>query len=132
MITINKQVDYALQFILALAQLQDGERLSIRRFSDKKKLSFLFLQKIVSLLKKAELVNSTQGANGGYTLAKAPEEVSLADIVSAVEKKGMVHEQLDCVGCEALPFCTSKTILTKVHTEMQQILNTYTVKTMMV
>ena len=85
MIYINKQVDYGLQFLLALCQLPTESPLSLRAFAEERNISFLFLQRIAGKLKQAGLVAATTGAKGGYFLARPIEDIYLKEIVEAIE-----------------------------------------------
>lgn len=102
MIKLSKQADYALQLLIALSKLEDGELLGLKKFSKESTISFLFLQKIVRPLRESGLVKSVQGKNGGYMLERDINEVSIKEVIDAVDgqyglsecvKKGCVHEQ---------------------------------------
>ncbi len=126
MFLINKQVDYAVQFLLALGNLPFGESLSLRIFSQNRNISFLFLQKIVRALKAAGLVEAHKGAQGGYFLAKNSEEISLKDVVEAIEGK---YAAVACMkrenDCPITKLCPSKNILSRVQEDILKTLQKY-------
>jgi Rrf2 family protein len=81
---LTKMSDYG--FFLLGALLQAGSvPLSIRGIAKKYSLSFSFLQKVAHFLKKAGLITAHRGKEGGYILAKDPKEISLQNIIEALE-----------------------------------------------
>ncbi len=62
-----------------------GEPVQIRKMASDHDIPWRFLVQILLELKRAGLVNSTRGASGGYRLATAPEEISLGDVMAALE-----------------------------------------------
>ena len=76
---------YGLRAIVDLAVNQTQGAVSISSIAARQSLSENYLEQLMSRLKKAELVCSVRGAQGGYVLAKAPEEISVGDILRALE-----------------------------------------------
>jgi len=68
-----------------LGLLESNERLNIKTLAIKANTPEKFLGQILLELKKARILHSTKGANGGYTLAKALHEITLKDIISTLE-----------------------------------------------
>ena len=76
---------YALRIMIDLAQHRDEGYLSLKTISDRTQLSMKYLEMIVGNLKKAELVDSTRGKEGGYKLNKTPGEYSIGEILRCIE-----------------------------------------------
>lgn len=76
---------YALQVMLDLAQHKDDGFISLKTIADRVGYSMKYLEMIVGSLKKAELVLSSRGKEGGYKLLKAPEEYSVGEILRSTE-----------------------------------------------
>ncbi|MDO4815067.1 MAG: Rrf2 family transcriptional regulator [Bacillota bacterium] len=76
---------YALRFMLDLAQHRDEGYISLKTISERLTLSMKYLEMIVGNLKKAELVDSTRGKEGGYRLNKEPGEYSVGEILRCIE-----------------------------------------------
>ena len=76
---------YALQIMIDLAQHRDEGYISLKTISDRTQLSMKYLEMIVGNLKKAELVDSTRGKEGGYKLNKTPQEYSIGEILRCIE-----------------------------------------------
>jgi Rrf2 family protein len=82
---LTKRADYAIRTVLALARTDHDERLSVRRIAAEQKIPERFLPQVMGDLVHAGLVEGTIGRNGGYRLTRAAADLSLLDIVEAVE-----------------------------------------------
>ena len=86
-VDISARTEYAVRAMLALAQAQVDAvgPLSVDALAQRQDLPRKFLEAIVADLRTADLVVSTRGARGGYTLARPASEVSLGDVFRAVD-----------------------------------------------
>jgi len=75
--------EYGLRCMLLLAR-NDGSTLTLSDFSIREGLSIPYSGKLLTILRKAELVKAVRGRNGGYALAKRPEEILLKEIFDAL------------------------------------------------
>ncbi|WP_461205111.1 RrF2 family transcriptional regulator [Clostridium sp. DL1XJH146] len=66
-----------------------GARVSIKQICEKEEISEKYMEQIISALKKGKLVNSIKGQGGGYILTRPPEEITVGDILRALE--GSLH-----------------------------------------
>ena len=82
---LTKRADYAIRAVLALSRAADGERLSVRRIAADERIPERFLPLVMGDLVRAGLVEATVGRTGGYRLAKPSAEISLLEVVEAVE-----------------------------------------------
>ena len=76
---------YALRVMLDLAQHRQEGFISLKTIADRQGYSMKYLEMIVSSLKKADLVESTRGKDGGYRLSRAPAEYTVGDILRCIE-----------------------------------------------
>ena len=81
---VSAKVDYALRACAELAGAGEG-RVKGDRLAQAQEIPLKFLENILLDLKHAGLVQSQRGADGGYWLSLSPEEISLADVIRAVE-----------------------------------------------
>lgn len=81
---VTAKVDYAVRAAIELAAAGDGP-VKGERLAEAQSIPFKFLENILIELKHAGLVRSQRGAEGGYWLAKPPEEITLAEVVRAIE-----------------------------------------------
>lgn len=85
MIKISRQSDYALQLVSELSALEKGQWLSLKMFSNKSSISFLFLQKIAKKLREAGMIEAIKGKSGGYKLKKPADKITLKSVMEAIE-----------------------------------------------
>jgi FeS assembly SUF system regulator len=94
--------DYAVVLMTAAARRAEGERLSATALSEDTGVPLPTAQKLMGHLASAGLLNSARGAGGGFTLSRPVTEISLADIVEAVE--GPIAMTV-CSGIEGVSDC---------------------------
>jgi len=82
---LTKRGDYAVRAVLALARAPGGRLVSVRRIAEEMSIPVRFLPQVMRDLVAARLVEATAGRAGGYRLARPAAEVSLLDVVEAVE-----------------------------------------------
>ena len=82
---LTKRGDYGVRAMVALASVPPGGLLSVRRIADEMDIPVRFLPQVMGDLARAGLVTSATGRAGGYRLARPATEVSLLDVVEAVE-----------------------------------------------
>lgn len=91
---ITRQADYAVRAMIYLAKLGPDQRAATSQIAQEKKIPPSFLAKIVSQLSVAGLLQTSRGAHGGVSLAKDPEDISLLDVVEAIDGPILLN---DCV-----------------------------------
>jgi len=101
-VRLSAKADYAIRAAVELAAAGDGP-VKAERLSQAQSIPLRFLEHILLDLKHADLVASQRGAEGGYWLARAPAEITLAEIIRAVEGPlanvhGVRPEELDYGG----------------------------------
>lgn len=82
---ITRKGEYALEALLDLAFLYGEKTASLRELSQKNNISYKFLEQIMAVLKQAGFVESAKGKFGGYSLARPPKEITLGEVIRAVE-----------------------------------------------
>ena len=82
---LSRTVTYALQATLLLAQAERGEPIPCSRLAAEGSMPERFLLQILRSLVTHGILQSTRGVEGGYTLDRSPEEISLLEIIEAVD-----------------------------------------------
>ncbi len=102
---------YAVMAMADLANIKDKKTTNLTEISLRQGISISFLEQIFLKLKKNDLVKSSRGPAGGYTLTRSPEEIKLSSIIKAVDEK------VKTVGCkkESKKGCTGKSIKCITH-----------------
>ncbi len=89
---ITRQADYAVRAVLYLSGLDNGLRAPTNEIALKQHIPPSFLAKIVSQLSVAGVVQTSRGARGGVSLARAADEISLLEVVEAIDGPIMLNE----------------------------------------
>ncbi len=76
---------YGLRAVVDLAVHADEETIALSQISERQGISMNYLEQLVAKLKKAGIVTSVRGAQGGYMLAEPAENISVGDILRALE-----------------------------------------------
>ncbi len=82
---IRRNTDYALRMLVALARAGEREPQSARRLAATEQVAEQAAAKLLQRLTRAGLVASRAGRNGGFCLARQPAEISLAQVVAAIQ-----------------------------------------------
>jgi Rrf2 family protein len=118
MFQVTRRVDYAMRIMIELGQLDPGDCLSARELSRKTAVPKAFLHKINADLLKAELVRTYVGAQGGVALSKPSQEISLLQVVEAVEGAFCINS------CLIRPRECPRDVICPAHTVWGQLQNT--------
>lgn len=125
---ISMRGQYALEALLCLSTEPQEVPCSIHSISEKTKISEGFLEQLFIPLKKAKLVQSCRGVQGGYRLNRAPSEISAFDVLSVVETS---LKAVPCQGggdCERAPVCDSKNIWQQMGNSLEGVLKSVTLE----
>src|SRR5881392_817660 len=82
---VSTRGDYAARALLSLALHGSDHPTSVKEIAERTGLPQPYLEQILLAVKGAGLVRSKRGVGGGYVLARPPEEITLADIIAAVD-----------------------------------------------
>lgn len=82
---INQATDYSFRVVLYLSTLPRGEVVEAQTIAQTQCIPMRYLFKIMPSLTRAGIITSQRGVGGGYVLAKDPAEISLLDVIEAIE-----------------------------------------------
>jgi Rrf2 family protein len=98
----------------------------LKSIAERQGISDNYLEQLISVLRKAGLVNSVRGAQGGYILARKPEHINVGEIIRALE--GPIAP-VDCVSevepteCDQSDFCITRTVWARVRDSIAEVLD---------
>ena len=106
---ISTKGRYALRIMIDLAENANGEYIRLKDISARQGITLKYMEQIMPMLTKAGYVRSYRGNNGGYMLAKEPEEYTAGDIIRTTEGSLAPIECLDDVPnrCERQDQCST-------------------------
>jgi Rrf2 family protein len=107
LITFLRQTDYAARVVLHLAALPEGARVTASEIAGKRLIPPAFVRRIVGRLAAAGILQAVRGLGGGISLARPSSEISLLDVVEAMEGpillNSCLNEAVECPLAEACP-----------------------------
>ena len=81
----STKAEYGIRVMVELARRGGEEPIPLAEIAERGGLPLAYLEHLVARLRKAELVSSRRGSRGGYMLARAAEEITMAEVVEALE-----------------------------------------------
>jgi Rrf2 family protein len=120
MIRFSRKEDYAVILVHALAKEYNKRLLPLSEVARNYKISLLFLRNLARALRGANIISATEGKNGGYFLTKAPDEILMGDIFSALTTKPMLlccETGVKNGTCEKISFCEVGSIWRRLNKE---------------
>ena len=82
---ITRAAEYAIRGVLDLCSQPEGSVCLLSEISERQQIPPSFLSKIFQNLSKAGMVNSFRGTGGGFSLTRAPQEITILDVLEAIE-----------------------------------------------
>jgi FeS assembly SUF system regulator len=129
MLRIRKLTDYGIVLLAHLAGEAPGATRNAREIAEATELPLPVVSKMLKLLAGAELLQSQRGAKGGYSLARRPEELSVAEIIAALEGPIAL---MDCTAgpghCEQEPCCPVRAPWQHINQAVHQTLERVTLQ----
>ena len=119
---------YGLRALVELANCNDGECVPLRTVAERHGMSEYYLEQLFAPLKKAGIVKSVRGAQGGYKLNHPPKEISAGDVIRVLEGglspvDCLEDDSYECpaASCEN---CNTKSVWEKLYAGVSEVLDT--------
>ena|SRR5688572_16071401 len=135
MLQLTRRTEYGL---IALVHMVDreGEPVSVRELGERYRVPKRLLAEVLKDLCRSELVESHRGASGGYCLARRPEEITLGDVVGALEgAPHLIRCQVPALlressNCDFQPTCPIRSPIQHVHERLLELLERTTLRSL--
>ncbi len=117
---------YGLKAMFDLALNYGEHPIPLKSIAERQGISDNYLEQLISVLRKAGLVKSVRGAQGGYILAREPEHINVGEIIRSLE--GPIAP-VDCVSevepseCDQSDFCITRTVWARVRDSIAEVLD---------
>lgn len=122
---------YGVKAMLDLAIHSSEGHIALKNIAERQNISEHYLEQLIAILRKAGLVKSVRGAQGGYVLAQEPSEITVGSILRALEGS---LAPVDCVvedeayECEKSECCVTRTVWVKVRDSINQVIDSITLE----
>jgi Rrf2 family transcriptional regulator, cysteine metabolism repressor len=124
---VNTKVRYGLRAILQIADEYGGEPVPISAIAESQEISGKYLEQVVGALRRANLIVSRKGVRGGYSLGRAPTDITLWDVISALDSH---TAPVDCVSepesCDRAGDCLTRSIWTLLDARLKEFWSSFT------
>jgi Rrf2 family protein len=128
MLKISKKVDYGLMAISHIAHREDDRNISAKQIAEQYDIPVELLAKILQRLAKGGLIVSQNGPKGGYVLAKEPAQITVGQVVKAIEGPiGLV----DCYKgdfCGQMMKCSVRLPIRRIQDSISDLLDSMTIE----
>jgi len=123
---------YGLKAILDLAVHSSDGQVALKSIAERQGLSENYLEQLFASLKKAKLIQSVRGSQGGYLLGRSPEKISVGDILRALEGSmaptECVEENCTSAGCCNTDACVTRSVWEKIRDGINNVIDNITLK----
>ena len=125
---ISTKGRYGVRAMFDLAMHNKDNAIALKSVAKREHISEKYLEHLFASLKKAGLIHSVRGAQGGYRLAHPPEEITLGDIIRVLE--GPVTPS-ECVTdesevCDRMAECVMHSVWCRIRTQIDEVLDNIT------
>jgi Rrf2 family protein len=128
MLKLSKKIDYGLLAINYMASHHQAAVANTKQIAEEYHIPLELLAKILQKLAKKGLVQSQNGPKGGYTLAKAPSNITVADVVEAIEGPIRIADCYKLYRCIQMDRCSIRTPVEKIQASIIRLLNSMTME----
>jgi len=119
---------YGVKAMVDLAINYGEQPVSIKSISERQNISEYYLEQLFSTLRKAKLIKSVRGAQGGYVLNRAPEEITIHDVINVLEGPIEVSNCLEDGACNNIDCCATRLLWKKIKNSIDSVTSSITLK----
>lgn len=114
---------YGIHAMYDLAQHGGEGPQHIKAIAERQSIPEAYLEQLIAVLRKAELVKSVRGAQGGYLLSRDPIEISVGQVIRTLEGGLVLVECLEDDACDKACSCPTRVVWQKLYDGMNQIID---------
>lgn len=120
---------YGLRSMIDLALNSKGEQVALYSIAERQNISVSYLEQVFSILRKAGLVNSIKGAQGGYILADSPENITVGKVLRVLEGNlSIVDYTSDEEDEKSIEHCLKVHVWQKIDESINSVVDNLTLK----
>ncbi len=126
---LTRAADYGIRVMVYLAGLPKGSRVPIQTLASASAAPESFLSKVMQRLATSRLVNSHRGASGGFELALPAADITMLDVITAVEGPVALNACLPHGGgCDRRSFCAAHHVWAEAQARLAEVLDGATIE----
>lgn len=119
---------YGVKAMVDLAIHYGNSPVSIKTISERQSISEYYLEQLFSPLRKAGLIKSIRGAQGGYVLNKEPKDITVADVMNVLEGPVEIAECIEGNECDNVDFCATRLLWEKIKNSIDEVMENITLQ----
>ena len=124
---VTRASDYAIRALVHMAHKPAGTTFMRSELAQECDIPDSFLGKILQNLAKSEILSSERGKKGGFKVAKQPSEITVYDVISAIEGEISLNKCIfDEEFCTLVHSCTAHNMWTDIQEQLVEMLKSYT------
>jgi len=132
-VKISTKGRYGLRAMLDLALNSAGDLVTLASVAERQGISANYLEQVFAILRKAGLVKSIKGAQGGYVLADRPSNITVGAILRALEGDLSVTDDNAVIQdySQSVEYCLQKNVWEKINESINQVVDSITLEDLM-
>lgn len=119
---------YGVKAMVDLAINQGEDPISIKSISQRQNISEYYLEQLFAPLRRAEIIRSIRGAQGGYMLNRDPESVTVLEIMDILEGPIEISDCLETGACNNIDCCATRTVWIKLKDAINGVMENITLQ----
>lgn len=119
---------YGVKAMVDLAVNYGGSPVSIKTISKRQNISEYYLEQLFSPLRKAKLIKSIRGAQGGYILNKEPKDIKVSDIMYVLEGPIEIADCIEGAVCNNIDCCATRILWKKIKDSIDSVMESITLQ----
>ena len=127
---LSKKSRYGLRALIDLAFNTKEEHMALNTLAERNDISPQYLEQVFAALRRADIVRSIKGPQGGYLLKRPSSQITVAEIVMALDGSYHVEDEAAGPGCENAGICATiqKLVVDRVNEQLDDVLREVTLK----
>jgi Rrf2 family protein len=118
----SKKSRYGLRALIDLALSEDKERVALSSIAERNRISLQYLEQVFASLRRAGIVRSIKGAQGGYLLNDSAENISVAQIIRAVDGSYLLEDEAISGESDRITMTVQRKVIDEVNDKLDELL----------
>ncbi len=119
---------YGVKAMVDLAINYGGEPISIKTIAERQNISDYYLEQLFSPLRKAKIIKSIRGKQGGYILEREPKYITVAEIMFVLEGPVEISDCIEGDKCNNIDCCATRILWEKIKKSIDDVMENVTLQ----